>query len=73
MIEYLFAHPVQLMLPLTIGGYICGAAAWFISYAIFYLPVMQTAKIYQRRRLLRSYRDAADNEVDEADSTPPPS
>lgn len=59
-LSYLFAHPLKLFLPLTLGGLICNIAFWPVAYALCYLPVRQMRRAYRYQRLLaRRKRRAA--------------
>lgn len=51
--RYLFANPLQLLLPMTIGGYLCGLAFWPLAYAALYYPVRTMRKAYALQRLRR--------------------
>ncbi|HEY8189776.1 MAG TPA: DUF2062 domain-containing protein [Micavibrio sp.] len=54
-LKYMFAHPMKLMLPLALGGYLCAGIFWFLSYIIMYYPVrrIQAAYLLKRRRQKR--------------------
>lgn len=60
-IEYLFGHPLKLLLPLTVGGYLCALLFWPIAYGLLYYPVRGARKAYhvQRRRLLKLKKEKA--------------
>lgn len=56
--SYLFEHPLQLLLPMTLGGYIIGFVYWFLSYAILYYPVKIIRHNYMKSRFKRQYKRA---------------
>lgn len=58
-IKYLFAHPLKLLLPLTLGGYLCGIFFWPLAYGVLYYPVRaaRTAYRLQRRQRYRKKQD----------------
>lgn len=49
-LSYIFAHPLKLLLPLTVGGYICALLFWPLAYAILYYPVKLAQKAYRAER-----------------------
>ncbi|MBU0859645.1 MAG: DUF2062 domain-containing protein, partial [Alphaproteobacteria bacterium] len=51
-LAFMFAHPLKFLLPMTVGGYVCGVAVMPLSYALLYMPVRAARKAYrlQRRR-----------------------
>lgn len=52
-LSYLAAHPLKLLLPMTIGGYICALLSWPIAYAILYYPVRIAQKSYDNNKSKR--------------------
>lgn len=54
-LKHLFAHPLKLLLPMTLGGYLIGAVYWFLSFAVLYYPVKMMREAYtkQYRRLFK--------------------
>ncbi len=46
----LFAHPLTLLLPMMVGGYLCALLAWPLVYGLLYYPVRRTAFLYHRTR-----------------------
>lgn len=46
----LIHNPLSLLLPLTIGGYICGAVAGTVIFAVLYYPVRTIAAHYRSRK-----------------------
>ncbi len=44
------SEPMRLALPMIVGGYMCGAMAWPLTYAVFYFPVRTARRLYDRRR-----------------------
>jgi uncharacterized protein (DUF2062 family) len=48
--EYLLHHPVTLLLPMALGGYICGFLCWFAVFAVFYYPVRIARRLYLKQR-----------------------
>lgn len=53
LLSYLLHHPIKLLLPLIVGGYIAALLCWPIAYALLYYPVrmMRTAYHSQKQRL----------------------
>lgn len=51
--QYLFAHPLKLLLPMTIGGYLCGLLCWPVAYGALYYPVRAARKAYRLQKLQR--------------------
>ena len=49
-LQHMVAHPVKILLPLAIGGYLCAAIAWPVYYALLYYPVRWFKKAYVRKR-----------------------
>lgn len=53
-LAFLFHHPLKLLLPLTLGGYLCALLCWPVAYAALYFPVRAAragwAMRYARRR-----------------------
>jgi len=66
----LWKHPWQLLLPLTIGGYLVAFIAWPLSYFALYYPVKGAQHTYRLQRDLRlklkrakeAARDSGDGE-----------
>lgn len=50
---YLFSHPLKLLLPITLGGYLCGILSWPVAYALLYYPVRIIRKTYRKQRFAR--------------------
>jgi len=57
-LSYLFAHPLSLLLPLTVGGYLSAIMVWPIAYGILYYPVYRLQRTYRKERLKRVFRKA---------------
>ncbi len=51
--SYLLAHPLKLLTPMVLGGYICGILFWPLAYGILYYPVKVAQKTYQSEKLQR--------------------
>ncbi len=51
--SYLWQHPVKLLLPITIGGYLCGLLFWPVAYALLYYPVRSARTAYRLQRIKR--------------------
>lgn len=60
--SYLISDPMQLFLPMLIGGIICAILSWPVAYLIVYYPVDRLRRAYRLRRLkqfrFRKYRRA---------------
>ena len=54
--KYMIAHPQKLLLPLSVGGYLCGAVIWFIVYGLLYYPVRDLRSRYRLQRLRFHHR-----------------
>ena len=52
-IVFIFSNPLKLLLPLTLGGYVCALIFWPIAFAILYYPVYALRKAYVLQRLKR--------------------
>ena len=50
---YLFSHPQKLLLPITLGGYLCGLLFWPVAYALLYYPVRAARRAYRVQRFAR--------------------
>ncbi len=48
--NYLLGHPLELLLPMTIGSLVAGVAFWFLAYGLLYYPVFYAMKAYRRQR-----------------------
>jgi hypothetical protein len=48
---YLFGHPLELLLPMTIGSLMVGTIFWLVAYSILYYPVFYARRAYRRQRL----------------------
>lgn len=55
-LKYLFANPLKLLLPMTIGGYLCALLSWPVTYAILYYPVRAAHNAYRLQKLQRLNR-----------------
>lgn len=51
--HYMFAHPMKLLLPLTVGGYIAALLSWPVAYAVLYYPVLLMHEAYKKNRKRR--------------------
>ncbi len=60
-LQYLFAHPLKLLLPLSLGGYLCALGFWPLAYAVLYYPVRSARKAYRLQRLKRRRKRQAKN------------
>lgn len=49
--RYLFDHPLKLLLPLGIGGYLCALLVWPLAYFMLYYPVRGARRAYRLQRL----------------------
>lgn len=58
-IGHLLSHPLNLLLPLTVGGYLCALLFWPLAYGLLYYPVRAARRAYRRKRLRRRKRDRA--------------
>lgn len=61
--SYLFAHPMKLLLPQTIGGYTVGLIYWIVSYLVMFYPVDLARKAYRKERLRRAMKRAQKREA----------
>ncbi len=43
---YLFAHPLELLLPMTIGSLVAGTLFWLVAYGLLYYPVRYARTAY---------------------------
>lgn len=50
-LEYLFANPLELLLPMTLGSIIVGTVFWFAAYAALYYPVKALRKVFRRHQM----------------------
>lgn len=50
---YLLANPLQLLLPMLVGGVFCGALFLPVAYGICYFPVRVMYRAYHRQRQVR--------------------
>lgn len=48
---YLWAHPLELFLPMLLGGYICAVLFWPLAYGVLYYPVKTMQKAYHSDRV----------------------
>jgi uncharacterized protein (DUF2062 family) len=55
-IKAMLAHPMQLLLPLVIGGYLSALLVWPLSYALLYWPVRLLRRAYRVQRIRRFKR-----------------
>jgi hypothetical protein len=51
--SYLLDHPLQLFLPLLVGGYICTLLFFPLAYGLLYYPVRGLLKAYNLQRAQR--------------------
>lgn len=51
--RYLLAHPLNLFVPMVVGGYICGIIFWPLAYGILYYPVKMAQKAYHSKKMQR--------------------
>lgn len=51
--DYLLANPLQLFLPMLVGGIICGLLFLPVAYGILYYPVRVMQKTYHQERQKR--------------------
>ncbi len=52
-LDYLFAYPLHLLLPLTIGGYLFALLFWPLTYVTLYYPVRLARRTYRLQRMKR--------------------
>ncbi len=64
--EYMLHHPMTLLLPLAVGGYVCGLACWFAVFVVFYYPVRVARRFYLVRRHRHRLRKRAQTEEKQA-------
>lgn len=57
-LKFLFDHPLKLLLPMALGGYLLGAICWFVMFGLLYYPIRVMRHAYQRYRLKRVYNKA---------------
>lgn len=57
-VQHLLSHPVSLLLPMTVGGYLCAALIWPFSYLLLYYPVRTARKAYRWQRIVRCQKRA---------------
>jgi len=55
-INYLFDHPVKLLLPLLVGGYLAALLVWPLAYLLLYYPVRTWRRAYHSQKLRRAYK-----------------
>lgn len=55
-ISYIFNNPLKLLLPLTVGGYLCALVFWPIAFGVLYYPICALRRAYIER--LRKRRQA---------------
>lgn len=55
---HMLAHPVKILLPLTVGGYICAIVFWPVFYALLYYPVRVARTTYIRKHRRRRGHEA---------------
>lgn len=55
-LSYIFSNPIKLLLPLTIGGYICALICWPFAYLMLYRPVRYARSLYRLRRIKKLQR-----------------
>ena len=55
---YMLEHPVKILLPLAIGGYICAIMSWPVFYALLYYPVRVARAAYVRKHSRKRGRKA---------------
>ena len=56
---HMLAHPVEVLLPLTLGGYLCTLLFWPFFYVLLYYPVRTMRHRYLHRRTSRGRRGSA--------------
>jgi hypothetical protein len=47
---YLFGHPLELLLPMTLGSLLVGIVFWLFAYGLLYYPVLYARKVYDAHR-----------------------
>lgn len=47
--SYMIEHPMKVLLPLTVGGYVCAALSWPLYYLLLYYPVQGARAAYIAR------------------------
>lgn len=47
---YLLGHPVELLLPMTLGSLVVGTVFWVFAYCLLYYPVFYARDAYMKRR-----------------------
>ena len=52
-LEYLLANPLRLLVPMTLGGYVCAIISWPIFYALLYWPVKVIHRTYHHQKSMR--------------------
>lgn len=52
-LSFLFAHPLKLLLPMAVGGYICALLFWPLAYLLLYYPVRYAQVSYKKERRKR--------------------
>jgi uncharacterized protein (DUF2062 family) len=51
--SYLFSHPLNVLFPMTVGGYLCALLCWPLAYIVLYKPVHVARKAYRLNRMRR--------------------
>lgn len=51
--SYLLQNPLKLLLPITLGGYLCGLMFWPVAYILLFYPVRSARAAYRLQRLKR--------------------
>lgn len=50
---YMLSNPLKILLPLTLGGYICALLFWPLAFGVLYYPVYILRGLYRQQRLSR--------------------
>lgn len=62
-LEYLLANPLKLLVPMTIGGYVCAVVSWPVFYTLMYYPVKAMHKTYHHQKTQRILKRQYDRTV----------
>jgi uncharacterized protein (DUF2062 family) len=62
MLRWLFAHPLHLLLPLSVGGILCALTVWPLTYFVLYRPIRSAQVAYRLQRLKRYRKKEASHD-----------